>query len=233
MLQDNDVQAVQELHEAYRLITEQLGRVIVGQQQVIEELLIAMFARGHCLLVGVPGLAKTLMIRTLADALSLELQPHPVHPRPDARRHHRHRGDPGGQAVGHAGVQVPQGADLRQRHPGRRDQPHAAEDAVGPAGGDAGVPDHGRRHAAPAGRAVLRPGHAEPDRARRDLSAARGPVGPLHVPRPGGLSQRGGGVPDRAADDGRRGGAGNADRSRRRRSWPCSGSSAACRRPTT
>jgi MoxR-like ATPase len=48
-----------------------LGKVIVGQQSVIEELMIAMFARGHCLLVGVPGLAKTLMIRTLADALSL------------------------------------------------------------------------------------------------------------------------------------------------------------------
>ena len=72
MLQDNDIQAVEKLTEAYRLITEQLGRVIVGQQQVIEELLIAMFARGHCLLVGVPGLAKTLMIRTLADALALQ-----------------------------------------------------------------------------------------------------------------------------------------------------------------
>jgi MoxR-like ATPase len=72
MSQDNDLQAVRQLHEAYRLITEQLGRVIVGQQQVIDELLIAMFARGHCLLVGVPGLAKTLMIRTLSDALSLE-----------------------------------------------------------------------------------------------------------------------------------------------------------------
>ena len=72
MLQDNDIQAVQKLNEAYRLVTEQLGRVIVGQQQVIEELLIAMFARGHCLLVGVPGLAKTLMIRTLADALTLQ-----------------------------------------------------------------------------------------------------------------------------------------------------------------
>ncbi|MGD0900015.1 MAG: AAA family ATPase [Thermoguttaceae bacterium] len=71
MLQENDLQAVRKLHEAYRLITEQLGRVIVGQQQVIDELLTAMFARGHCLLVGVPGLAKTLMIRTLADALSL------------------------------------------------------------------------------------------------------------------------------------------------------------------
>ncbi len=72
MLQDNDIQAVQKLTEAFRLITEQLNRVIVGQQQVIEELLVAMFARGHCLLVGVPGLAKTLMIRTLADALSLD-----------------------------------------------------------------------------------------------------------------------------------------------------------------
>ncbi len=71
MLKDQDIQAVEELHEAYRLITEQLGRVIVGQKQVIEELLIAMFARGHCLLVGVPGLAKTLLIRSLADTLDL------------------------------------------------------------------------------------------------------------------------------------------------------------------
>ena len=47
-----------------------MGKVIVGQQAVIEELLIAIFARGHCLLVGVPGLAKTLMICTLADALT-------------------------------------------------------------------------------------------------------------------------------------------------------------------
>ncbi len=70
----DDVQAVAELNEAYRLITQQLGRVIVGQQQVIEELLVAMFARGHCLLVGVPGLAKTLLIRTLAGALSLEFR---------------------------------------------------------------------------------------------------------------------------------------------------------------
>lgn len=72
MLQDDDVRAVEKLTEAYRAITEQLGRVIVGQQAVIEELVVAMFARGHCLLVGVPGLAKTLMIRTLADALSLK-----------------------------------------------------------------------------------------------------------------------------------------------------------------
>jgi len=72
MLHDDDVQRVHKLNEAFRRITAELGKVIVGQQQVIEELLIAMFARGHCLLVGVPGLAKTLMIRTLADSLSLD-----------------------------------------------------------------------------------------------------------------------------------------------------------------
>ncbi|MEN6449335.1 MAG: AAA family ATPase [Thermoguttaceae bacterium] len=74
MSEHDDLQAVRELSEAYEAITTQLGRVIVGQQQVIEELLVAMFARGHCLLVGVPGLAKTLLIRTLADALALEFR---------------------------------------------------------------------------------------------------------------------------------------------------------------
>ncbi|MBX7168436.1 MAG: MoxR family ATPase [Pirellulales bacterium] len=67
----DELHSVQQLHEAYQQITGELAKVIVGQQQVIEELLITMFARGHCLLVGVPGLAKTLMIRTLADSLSL------------------------------------------------------------------------------------------------------------------------------------------------------------------
>lgn len=74
MSEHEDLQSVRELSEAFHLITEQLGRVIVGQQQVIEELLIAMFARGHCLLVGVPGLAKTLLIRTLAETLALEFR---------------------------------------------------------------------------------------------------------------------------------------------------------------
>jgi len=71
MLPTDDVQAVEQLHQAYQAITAELGRVIVGQDSVLEELLVAMFARGHCLLVGVPGLAKTLMIRSLAEALAL------------------------------------------------------------------------------------------------------------------------------------------------------------------
>src|SRR4029079_14731935 len=72
MPMDDDLQAVHRLKEAYQQITTELSKVVIGQQQVIEELLVAMFARGHCLLVGVPGLAKTLMIRTVADALALQ-----------------------------------------------------------------------------------------------------------------------------------------------------------------
>ncbi len=67
----DDTQCLRQLAGAYDRLKTQLGRVIVGQQNVIDELLMALFARGHCLLVGVPGLAKTLMIRTLARALSL------------------------------------------------------------------------------------------------------------------------------------------------------------------
>jgi len=55
MLKDDDVQAVHKLNEAYRKITHELGKVIVGQQDVIEQLMICLFAQGHCLLVCVPG----------------------------------------------------------------------------------------------------------------------------------------------------------------------------------
>jgi MoxR-like ATPase len=72
MQESDDIQAVERLSEAYRNITDEIGKRIVGQHDVIEQLLIALFARGHCLLVGVPGLAKTMMIRTLSDALSLQ-----------------------------------------------------------------------------------------------------------------------------------------------------------------
>src|SRR5262245_22193027 len=67
----NDLEAVKKLKDGFEHIKQQLSRVIVGQDQVIEELLIALFSRGHCILEGVPGLAKTLMISTLAKTLSL------------------------------------------------------------------------------------------------------------------------------------------------------------------
>jgi MoxR-like ATPase len=69
--ESNDLAAVQRLRDAFALLKGEMAKVIVGQQAVLEELLIAIFARGHCLLIGVPGLAKTLMIHTLADALNL------------------------------------------------------------------------------------------------------------------------------------------------------------------
>jgi MoxR-like ATPase len=70
-LGQNDLEAVNRLRDAFANIKQQLSRVIVGQDKVIEELLIALFSRGHCILEGVPGLAKTLMISTLAKCLSL------------------------------------------------------------------------------------------------------------------------------------------------------------------
>ena len=68
---DAAASAVERLHAAHDAIREQLCRVIVGQEQVIEELLISLFSRGHCLLEGVPGLAKTLLVSTLARSLDL------------------------------------------------------------------------------------------------------------------------------------------------------------------
>jgi len=63
---------IERLHEAWKTLKGEIGKVIVGQERVIEELLIALFAGGHCLLVGVPGLAKTLLISTVAKALDLK-----------------------------------------------------------------------------------------------------------------------------------------------------------------
>lgn len=68
----SDERALQELSEAIRSIREGLSRIVVGQQEVIEQLLIAMLAGGHCILVGVPGLAKTLMISSLAKLIDLD-----------------------------------------------------------------------------------------------------------------------------------------------------------------
>lgn len=71
MKKKDDVEAIEELREARDKILSEIEKVIVGQKTVIEELLIALLANGHCLIVGVPGLAKTLIINTLADVLSL------------------------------------------------------------------------------------------------------------------------------------------------------------------
>src|SRR6266481_4593951 len=67
----SDAELIEDLARARARIAQEIGKRVVGQEGVIEQLLIALFSRGHCLFVGVPGLAKTLLISTLAEALSL------------------------------------------------------------------------------------------------------------------------------------------------------------------
>ncbi len=68
---EGDLASVERLKEGSRRILDECRKIIVGQNEVMEQLLIALFAQGHCLLVGVPGLAKTLMIRTVAESMNL------------------------------------------------------------------------------------------------------------------------------------------------------------------
>jgi len=67
-----DLAELDDLRSAHQQIREQIARQIVGQDEVVDQLLIAVFARGHCILEGVPGLAKTLMVHSLARSLSLD-----------------------------------------------------------------------------------------------------------------------------------------------------------------
>lgn len=69
--EEKDQEVIAKLQKAYTTLKSEIGKVIVGQERVIDEVLISIFSRGHCLLVGVPGLAKTKLISTLAQALSL------------------------------------------------------------------------------------------------------------------------------------------------------------------
>jgi MoxR-like ATPase len=71
-LAENDVQAIDELRDVYARLRKELARVIVGQTGVIERLAICLFARGHALLMGVPGLAKTLLVSKVAETLALK-----------------------------------------------------------------------------------------------------------------------------------------------------------------
>ena len=169
--------AAREAHAALEGALFEVKRVIVGQEGMLERLLVALLAGGHVLLEGVPGLAKTLTIKTVADVLGGLLQAAPVHPGPRAGRPRRHADLPRRQR--------------RVRHRARpgvlqlpargRDQPRAREGAVRAARGDAGAPGHDRPRDPSGPRAVPRHGDAEPDRVRGHVPAARGPGRPLHV----------------------------------------------------
>src|SRR5258708_21473869 len=70
----SDVQTIKELRSAHSQLRREIGKIIVGQERVLDQLLMAIFCRGHALLMGVPGLAKTLMVSTLAQALDLSFK---------------------------------------------------------------------------------------------------------------------------------------------------------------
>src|SRR6476469_9514751 len=68
---NSDIEAVDALCASYNKIREEIGNVIIGQDDVVKAVLISIFSNGHCLLVGVPGLAKTLLVQTISRVLDL------------------------------------------------------------------------------------------------------------------------------------------------------------------
>ena len=126
-------EAVRRVARARDTLVTEVHKVIIGQDEMIEQMLICIFARGHCLTIGVPGLAKTLTVSTLAQALHLKFSR--IQFTPDLMP-----SDITGteiidqdQATGQRLVPLRARADLRQHRAGRRDQPHAAQDPGGTA----------------------------------------------------------------------------------------------------
>ena len=163
---------------------------------MIERMFVALLARGHCLLEGVPGVAKTLAVETLATVVGgtfarIQFTPdlvpgrHRRHPHlPAVQREVRRRARPG----------------LRQLPARRRDQPGAGQGAVGAAGGHGRAAGVDRRRDPPGARPVPGHGHPEPDRAGGRLPAARGAARPLPDEDPGRLPDRRRGARDRLPD---------------------------------
>ena len=173
------VGAVATFDECAALVSRlqtQIRRVFIGQDEVVKQVLVACLAGGHVLLRGVPGLAKTLLIKTLAQAVALKFSR--IQFTPDLMP-----SDIIGTEVieedrgtGKRSHPFHPGPDLREHPSRRRDQPHAAEDPGGAAGGDAGTPGDGQRRPLRADAAVLRAGDAESHRAGGHLSPARSPA---------------------------------------------------------
>ncbi|RLD23819.1 MAG: AAA family ATPase, partial [Bacteroidetes bacterium] len=68
---NSDTEALAYLGKSYDKLRDEIAKVIIGQDEVVKEVLITVFSKGHCLLVGVPGLAKTLLVSTIANSLGL------------------------------------------------------------------------------------------------------------------------------------------------------------------
>ena len=166
-------QRIERFHAVREQILKQVREVIVGQQEVLDQVLIALFVGGHCLMTGMPGTAKTLMVRTIADALGLEFRRIQFTPdlmpsditgtdiiEEDLTTGHRKWTFVEGPIFGNILL-----ADEINRTPPKTQS--ALLEAM---------QEHSctvRGNHLPPARAVLRAGHAEPHRARRHLSACR------------------------------------------------------------
>ena len=136
---------VRRFQEADSRIRQEVRKVIVGQDGVVENVLIALFVGGHCLLTGLPGTAKTLLVRTLARTLGLkfnriqftpDLMPSDITGTDIIEEDHDY---------GTSLMDFRAWADFLEHAAGGRDQSHAAEDAIRVAGGDARAIVHGTR----------------------------------------------------------------------------------------
>ena len=137
---------VETFHARLGAIRTEVRKIIVGQDDVVDHLLLTLLVGGHCLITGMPGTAKTLLVRTLAYGARPEVQAHPVHAGPDADRRHRHRHHRRGHHDRSSPLDVRARADLRERAARGRNQSHAAEDAGRAARSDAGALGDGARH---------------------------------------------------------------------------------------
>ena len=162
-----------------REVLDRVNTVVVGKRDALELVLAGMLAGGHVLLEDVPGLGKTLAARSLRPG------PRPgLHPRCSSRPTCCRPTSPVRSSTTSASGEFDFRAGPGVHRPAarRRDQPHPAQDAGGAAGGHAGAAGHRRGRHLPAGRAVPRARHREPDRVRGHLPAARGPARPVPAP---------------------------------------------------
>ncbi len=165
-----DVAAVQRCEQAYNRIRDELAKVIVGQDEVIEQVLVADLRPRSCPARRRARPGQDAARQLAGPGAASVVQANPVHARPDAERRDRHRSDPRKPANRRPGVQIPRRPAVRQHDPGRRNQPHAAEDAGRHARSDARAAD--RR---PAGRFTSCP-HRSSCWPRRIRSSKKAPI---------------------------------------------------------
>ena len=199
-MSEMDVELAREIGLKRDAILEQVHKIIVGQAEVIDLVLIALLSKGHSLLVGVPGLAKTLLIRTLARVLQLDfnriqftpdLMPSDItgtdilDDTTEGRRSFRFIRGP-------IFTQILLADEINRTSP---------KTAGGPFAGHAGTARDGRWEGALSESAVFRSRDPEPRGAGRHIPAARSAVGQVHVRDRGVVSQPRGGEGDRRAND--------------------------------